>query len=332
MDLVSIIIPVYKIEDCLNRCLNSVLTQTYSNLEVILVDDGSPDRCPQICDEWARKDNRIKVIHQENAGVSAVRNSGLDRASGEFILFVDGDDYVAPNLVEILYKAIKISGAEMVLCDFEKGSDAGFQFCEEFAEPEIIDRKKAFERIYEDSHSSFQYVTPWGKLYQRSIFEGVRYPEGKIFEDMYVTHRLINRCSQIAVIKEKLCYYYQRKDSIVNAAFSVGKLDYLDAMVERIGFFEEQGYVDLAQIAYDEYLHSLIWEYSRVRDILHDKQGIKDIFNRFKKIYKWGYSSKRYASDTAFYLWCFQLNPEIIVWYWKISGKWKALFKKRSSS
>lgn len=327
MDLISIIIPIYKIEDCVDRCINSIINQTYSDLEIILVDDGSPDRCPGICDEWAQKDARIKVIHRENGGLSAARNSGIDQASGTFLLLVDGDDYIAPNMVEILYKAIKMSDAEIALCDFEKGSDSNFQFSESVIEWETIGPEVALERIYEDNHSSFRYVTAWGKLYRRSLFAGIRYPKGKIFEDMYVTHRLVDRCKKIVVINQKLCYYYQRNDSIVNTAFNIKKLDYLEAMEERIRFFEKQGYTELAKIAYDEYLHSLIWEYSRVRDILHDKKTRRDISERFRKAYKTGYSSKRYASDTALYLWSFRLNPEIIVWYWKISGKWKALFK-----
>ena len=331
MDLISIIIPVFNIEDCLDRCISSVLDQTYSNLEVILVDDGSSDCCPEICDEWARKDGRIKVIHQKNGGLSAARNSGIDEASGTFILFVDGDDYIASNMVETLYEAIKIARAEMALCDFEKGFDTNFKFSDSLLETEIIGPKEALERIYENNQSAFRYVTAWGKLYHRNLFEQIRYPEGKIFEDMYVTHMLIDRCKKIAVINQKLCYYFQRNNSIVNSTFNIKKLDYLQAMEDRIQFFKNHGYIELAKIAYDEYLHALIWEYSRVRDILKDKKAMIYIHKRFCKVYKQGYSSNRYPSDNALYLWGFQLNPAIIIWYWKISGKWKSLFKKRSS-
>ncbi len=329
MDLISIIIPIYKIEDCLERCLNSVLNQTYSNLEIILVDDGSPDRCPAICDEWAKRDKRIRVIHKHNAGVSAARNTGLDIAVGEYILFVDGDDYVAQNIVERLYEAVKNSGAEIALCDFKKGTDAAAAFCEKEEEPEVIDKKTALARMYDNDHSAFQYVVPWGKLYQRSLFDGIRYPSGKIFEDMYITHLLINRCNKIAVLNGKYCYYYQRKDSIVNRSYDVRKLDYLDALADRIVFFKKHDYTKLAEVAYDEYLHSLIWEYSRARDILHDKMIMRDLAERFRKVYKRGYCSKRHKSDSRLYLWSFYVNPEIIVWYWRLSGKLKILFGKR---
>ena len=329
MDLISIIIPIYKIEDCLERCLNSVLNQTYSNLEIILVDDGSPDRCPEICDEWAKRDKRIRAIHKHNEGVSAARNTGLDQAEGEYILFVDGDDYIAPKLVERLYEAVKISAAEIALCDFEKGTDPSAIFYEKKDKPEIIDKKTALARIYDNDHSAFQYVVPWGKLYQRSIFEGIRYPAGKIFEDMYITHLLMNRCNKIAVLDGKYCYYYQRKDSIVNRSYDVRKLDYLEAMNDRIVFFKKHDYTRLAEVAYDEYLHSLIWEYSRARDILHDKKIVRDLTERFRKAYKTGYYSKRYRSDSRLYLWSFYINPEIIVWYWRISGKLKILLNKR---
>lgn len=331
MDLISIIIPIYKIEDCLERCLNSVLNQTYSNLEIILVDDGSPDRCPEICDEWAKRDKRIQVIHQKNSGLSVARNTGIDRASGTFILLVDGDDYLAYNIVEMLYTAVKITGAEIALCDFEKGSNPYFQFKSGDLELEIeaIEPEVALERIYQDDHSAFRYVTAWGKLYQRSLFENIRYPEGRIFEDMYVTHRLIDRCTQIAVVSQKMCYYFQRNGSIVNTEFNIRKLDYLQAMKERIQFFNNRGYVKLLTIAYEEYLHALIWEYSRVRDILKNKQAMRDVVALFRKSYKFGYCSKRYPSDTALFLWCFYVNPEIIIWYWRISRKFKSIFNKK---
>lgn len=324
MDLISVIVPIYKAEKYLDRCIASIAGQTYESLEIILVDDGSPDSCPGICDCWAKKDGRIKVLHQENSGVSVARNSGLEISTGKYIVQVDSDDYIAPNMIEQLYKCLTANDADLSICSYLKGNEDAYNFTEDCEnEVEVMNAEVALRRIYESSESALQYVVPWAKLYKRKLFDGIRYPVGKIFEDIYVTHQVLHRCKRIAVIQSKLTYYYQHPDSIMNKKYHVGKLDYLDACKNRICFFQEQGYTQLSQIAYDEYLHSLIWEYSRARDLLADKSVMRNIKNRFREVYKAGYSSSRYPSETKGYLRAFDINPEVIIWYWRLSSKLK---------
>lgn len=322
MALVSIIIPIYNVERYLDRCIASVANQTYQDIQIILVDDGSTDSSPAICDSWAHKDTRITVVHQVNGGVSAARNRGLDVATGEYILWVDSDDYIAPETIGIMMCTAAQTDVDMVICDFKKGTDDHYVFktastiaCEQ------IDKVSALNRIYADSHSALRYAAPWAKLAKRGIYHDIRYPDGKIFEDIYTTHKLICRCERIAVLDIPLFYYFQRPDSIMNATFSMKKLDYLQALVERIAFFKECSFDELESIAFDELLHSLIWEYSRTRDLLHSEEGMAYIKQLFRAAYRKGYASRRYPSETKLFLAAFNKNPELIILYWKISAK-----------
>lgn len=320
--MVSIIIPIFNVERYLNRCITSIADQTYQDIQIVLVDDGSTDRSPEICDSWAAKDSRVTVAHQTNGGVSIARNRGLDMATGEYILWVDSDDYIAPETVEIMMRTVMQTHADMVICDFKKGTDAQYTFETSAEIPcEQINSITALDRIYADAHSALRYAAPWAKLTKRSIYQDIRYPEGKIFEDIYTTHKLLLRCDRITVLDIPLFYYFQRPDSIMNATFSMKKLDYLQALVERIAFFKEHSFDALESIAYDELLHSLIWEYSRTRDLLHSESGMEYIKQMFREAYRKGYASRRYPEETKLFLAAFNKNPELVVLYWKISAK-----------
>lgn len=330
MKSVSVIIPIYNVEAYLERCLNSVVEQTYKNLQIILVDDGSTDRCPEICDAWAAKDIRIIVVHQANRGVGAARNAGLEAATGEFLIQIDSDDYIAPQAIELLVRAANQTSADMVICDFLQGGVSDYQFPSksDMSSIECIDRQAALTRIYIDDHHALQYAASWGKLYRRNLFAGICYPEGKIFEDIYVTHRLIFQCKKIAVLSDKLFYYFQRPGSIMNTAFSMKKLDYLQALVERVSFFTKHDLRELACIAYDELLHALIWEYSRTRDVLNSEEGMQYVVNLYRKVYKKGYASRRYPQETSNFLAAFNHNPEWIIQYWRITGVINGIVKR----
>lgn len=329
MELVSIVIPVYNVETYLERCVASVVGQSYPHLEIILVDDGSTDRCPAICDEWAQKDSRIRVIHQTNGGVSAARNTGLAVASGSYVLQLDSDDYIASYAIEDMMNTARETGADLTICDFAKGSDLNYSFSENRSKnAEVVDARTALLRIYIDSTNALKYAAPCFKLYKKELFAGIQYPVGKIFEDIYITHKLLYRCNRIAVLDEPLVYYFQRPGSIVNASFSMKKLDYLQALVERMEFFAAHELKDLEQITYDELLHSLIWEYSRTRDVLHSREGMDYVTTMFRQLYKKGYSSCRYPGETAPFLAAFNRNPEWIILYWKLRGKWNRIFKR----
>lgn len=329
MELISVIVPVYKVEKYLDRCVKSIIEQTYPDLEIILVDDGSPDKCPDLCDDWAKKDARIKVIHKSNGGLSSARNAGLDFATGSYYVLVDSDDYIAVNMIETLYSGLKDNNADMAICGYAKGSEEAFEFGKINKQSWYVeDSVNALKRIYESADLAQMYASAWGKLYKKELFDGIRYPDGKIFEDIYTTHQILYRCNKIAIIPDKLVYYYQHPESIMNAAFNIKKLDYLQALKERIIFFREKKLGELEEIAYDEYLHALIWEYSRARDLLNSKSAMKDIKARFREIYKSGYASKRYPKETSSFLSAFSLSPELIIFYWKVSGRINRLFKR----
>ena len=242
---------------------------------------------------------------------------------------LDSDDYIYSGMIEKLYIAVKSSGADMSVCDFEKGYSDEFKFnISPENNLELIDNKTALLRIYNSSDKALQYVAPWGKLYKKSLFTDIVYPEGKIFEDIYITHKLLYKCDKIAVLNEKMLYYYQRPDSIMNRNFHIKKLDYLQALKERIDFFKQNKLYNLADIAYDEYLHSLVWEYSRTRDILKNHEAMNDVVSRFREVYIKGYYSKRYPSDTKLFLYAFYKNPEYIIFFWKVKAGLEKLLKK----
>ena len=330
MDLVSILVPIYNVENYLDRCIASAMRQSYSNLEIILVNDGSTDRSAQICSEWAQKDSRIRVIHQKNNGVSAARNAALQNATGEWILQLDSDDYLAPYAVALMMDTAAQTQADMVICNFEKGKEEAYSFERKGkCTFRMLNPEDAISAIYTGDHEALRFAVPWCKMSKKHLYDGISYPYGKIFEDIYTTHKLLYRCQRIAVLDEPLFYYFQRPDSIMNASFSMKKLDYLQALVERVEFFGTHDLVELEQIAYDELLHSLIWEYSRTRDVLRNREGMEYVIALFRQVYKKGYASRRYPDETAAFFAIFNRNPEWIILYWKISGKLKRIFERK---
>ena len=324
-NLISVIVPIFNSEKYLDECINSIVCQTYANIEILLVDDGSEDSSKIICKKWEDRDERVRLITQKNGGVAKARNTGIENSKGALLLMVDSDDYIAPNMIESLYNGYLCTEADIVICDYEQGIDREYSFSVNDSDFRVFDFETIMKRVYADGHDALRFISPWGKLYNADLFASIRYPEGKIFEDIYVTHQLLQKARKVAVVDQKYVYYYRHDDSIMHRPFHLGKLDYLDALKERIGFFQSNGYSQLEKDAYEEYLHSLIWEYSRVRDILHDKEAKKEICNRFREVYKEGYGSERYPQETATFLKTFNTNPELIVWYWKINSRLKRI-------
>ena len=237
MDLISIIVPIYKVEKYLHRCVDSILNQSYSLIEVILVDDGSPDKCFQICDDYAEKDKRIRVIHKKNGGLSDARNEGLKIAKGEYILFVDSDDYIHRNMIEIMYQKLRRDKSELVICSFEKVDQEGKVLeAQNYLKEDIIANKaKMFDSLL--TETGWNLVPAWNKLYSRRSLKDISFPKGKINEDEFVIHHIINNCDNISLVSEPLYYYVQRSGSIVNTPATVRNLDGVEALIHRMSFF-----------------------------------------------------------------------------------------------
>ncbi len=209
--LVSIIIPVYNVEGYIARCIESVINQTYNKLEIILIDDGSSDNSGKICDEYARKDTRIKVIHKENGGVSSARNAGLDVATGEYIGFVDSDDYIDVNMYECLVNSIKYSGCSIVVCGYHEllgGAIRDVEICEK--ETSIPGREGIIRLIEDKTYRGYL----WNRLYKRELFDGIKFPETIVMEDLYVNHLLFEKVDKIHLLNKALYYYIRREDSV----------------------------------------------------------------------------------------------------------------------
>lgn len=220
---ISIIVPCYNVEQYLPKCIDSILNQTYKNLEVWLVDDGSPDRCGEICDEYAKKDTRIKVIHKKNGGLADARNVALDMMTGEYVVCVDSDDYISPTHIEGLYHLIEKYGADVsvnTFCSFYEGSSPNPN--SKSTKDWVLDGLHATEMMFYQEHFD---TTAWGKMYKASLFDGIRYPKGLLFEDLPTTYRLFLKANKVVYNDEQSYFYLLRSNSIEGAAFSPHKLD-----------------------------------------------------------------------------------------------------------
>ena len=213
--LVSVVVPIYNVEEYLLECVDSIISQSYVNLEIILVDDGSPDNCPALCDEYAKKDKRVQVIHKKNGGLSDARNAGIEKATGKYICFIDSDDYVAKTFIEKLYEALDKNNADMSVCGYKCVHSDGTMKIDERPKEAVLGENDYWQKINPDMFTTF--VVAWNKLYKKEIFAKIRYEKGKINEDEIILHQVVSQCKRIAVISDKLYFYRKREDSIMGA-------------------------------------------------------------------------------------------------------------------
>ena len=236
---ISIIVPVYKVEKYLENCIKSILDQTYANFELILVDDGSPDSCPIICDSYAELDSRIKVIHKKNGGLSDARNAGMEIARGDYYLFIDSDDFVFPSIVSDLVQTQIETGSELVMCQ-----------CIHCSEEDTLDTikqpiNKRTITTYSGNDKMRAYLVSndidtvaWKKLYARGLFEKLKFPVGKLHEDAFIMYRLIDKANIVAVTNQVEYVYRINSQSIMNSGFSLRRLDSIDAKIEQDGYIK----------------------------------------------------------------------------------------------
>ena len=267
--LISIIIPVYKVEKYLRNCLDSVLAQTYQNWEAILVDDGSPDNCPAIIEEYAAREARFRTVHRENGGQSAARNSGLRTVQGDFVTFLDSDDFIHPDCLQTLMEIAQATDADIVQCSFVKGQATKFPKVD--FKPGVV--------IY-DNHSIFTEfvakVMPWCKLYKRYVVEGIEFPEGIINEDDWTNWKHYYRAKTIAVTQQPLWYYTINPKSIMAQLSKDPDTRFIDAYKQRIEFFDKENQPDLVGASRIQLLKALSLQVGK-----KNKNG--DVYNVLNK-------------------------------------------------
>lgn len=237
--LVSIVVPIYNVEKYLNKCVDSIINQSYKNIEIILVNDGSKDKCPEICDKLIQEDLRIKVIHKKNGGLSDARNAGIKSANGEYILLVDSDDFIHPNMVrDLLFLALKYN-ADIVECgakDVIEGEDVKWKKFTQLNE-EIYNREEALAKVLDYNNCR---IVAWNKLYKSELFESIKYPVGKIHEDEFITPFLVDKCNKYINTSNSYYAYVKRENSIMTTKFDLKRMDIIEAQEKRLAYFSNK--------------------------------------------------------------------------------------------
>ncbi|QWQ39040.1 glycosyltransferase [Gemella sp. zg-570] len=288
-ELISIIVPVYKVEKYLERCVNSILLQTYKNLEIILVDDGSPDDSGKMCEELAKTDSRIVVYHKENGGLSDARNFGVEKARGKYIGFVDSDDYIHENMYQHLYETIKTNNIDIAECNVtrvygnkEKPHYAGEEFCNILRVDEYIKEYLSMEKVY---------GSVWCKLISSDIAKKLKFPVGKYYEDMFYNYDLFKVIDKIAITSKCYYYYYIRENSITTEKYSSKQIDIIeilntinDYILKEYPQFSEESFIRLTYAYLSTFNHLIVDNnYKNYPEFIELREYFK---NNFSKILK----------------------------------------------
>ncbi len=297
MDLISIIVPVYKVEAYLDQCVQSIVDQTYKNLEIILVDDGSPDNCGAMCDAWAAKDSRIQVIHQENAGAGAARNAGFAVATGDWISYIDGDDWLALDMYERLYDRAIQTGSAIASCGMLRiwPEEGRTELIRQGAEAIVLDRSAAVKAMIQSTHLI---MTPPNKLYHRSTVEGVPFPTGRTIDDEFWSWRVVANAHRVATILEPLYFYRQHAESVMNSKAQYHLLDVVDAKCRRQEYLEE----NMPELANDgcwNLLGTCLYQGQTMLRSFPYKE-VKDQLSKIKRVVKKHAVDKAYFTKLSF--------------------------------
>lgn len=328
MPQISVIVPVYKVEKYIHRCVDSILAQTFTGFELILVDDGSPDNCGAICDEYATKDSRVVVIHQENGGLSAARNAGIDWVFGhsdsQWLTFVDSDDWVHPKYLELLFRAVRDTETGVSICRYLETDGAEPDTSAPFPAPSVREVETFFVE-----HTTNATVA-WGKLYAKECFQTIRYPVGKIHEDEYVTYRILFQFEQIAFVPSPLYCYFINPEGITKRPWTPKRLDAIEAFLEQKYYFKESGLGHAYAMAEKNYIWGLcnylghlsspdLQCYSHIYIRSLRKQLVLALLRNYKEY--------PFIQEN---LWIYsRAFPGIMNIYWFILGQWQKIVGKR---
>lgn len=281
--MISIIVPIYNVEKYLNKCVDSILGQTFTDFELILVDDGSPDRCGEICDYYKTKDKRVKVIHKENGGLSSARNAGIDIARGEYIGFVDSDDFIEPFMYEYLIESINKNKCRLAVCAINYVFEDGKSISKVKNEKDQV--FKFSSAILEMNKYKLFDMAACTKIFHKSLFDNIRFPVGKLSEDFYVMYKIFDSAQKISFVATPCYNYLQRQNSIsrntrINHDFEYAakeQMEYLENKYPELKVLAHTSYASAALTVYDFYLKSGV-------------KCSKEQLNHFKRIVKENYS------------------------------------------
>ena len=311
MPKITVVVPVYKVERYLSRCVDSILTQTFSDFELVLVDDGSPDNCGKMCDEYEKCDKRVHVIHRENGGLSAARNSGIEWAltysDSDWITFIDSDDWIHKQYLELLLKAANDKKVNVVIGTFVRTD----------GEKELSEDITCSVGVYDSEEYWMKNQTnatiACGKLYQKEDFHELRYPEGKLHEDQYTTYQILFKNSKIAVIEEPIYYYFINTEGITKSQWTPRRLDILEALTNQIDYFSSHHYNEAYRWAAWCYLDAICDHMRAIREsgqhqeyIPKLKKNLRTGIRQYKKLL-----SLSYRSSFRFYKYAYPLQAKI---------------------
>ena len=318
MPKISVIVPVYKVEPYLRRCVESILAQTLADFELILVDDGSPDNCGAICDEYASKDKRVHVIHQDNQGQGAARNHALDwmfaNSDSDYVSFVDSDDWVHPRYLERLLNGLINCDAEICQCGHlvTDGNMRG-----------SMPEEKLFSVTPKEEYIEYYSPYVWGKLFTRRIWQTLRFPEGQIYEDLAIWYKILFSQEKIVIVDSILYYYFQNSEGTMRSAWHPGMLARMDAWDAQVAFFDERGDQELLQCAVIHHCDIALSEYaaigrsSRLSGV-EKKEYQANVTKRIRRVVT---RYKNLIISTPYYRWCFNLAfPKTSYLYWTFQG------------
>lgn len=313
--LISVIIPVYNVERYIKKCVISVLNQDCKQLEILLIDDGSTDASGKICDELAGTDTRIRVFHQKNQGLSAARNRGIDAAKGDYLGFVDADDYIEPDMYSMLLHNLEEEQADMSFCAYKKE----FEGDGSVVSPTLVNEKQCMERaqllelLYKPELTVYMPVA-WNKLYRRELFEGLRYPEGKYHEDEYLIHRLLGRVQRAVLLPDVKYTYVIHDDSIMGRRSTARSRDWIGALVERCEYYKDRNWERLYECQRLHTMNQMLWECKKFQGkAKEEKLFIQDMARQMKRMCR-----KEQGGRQELKYWIFSQVPNL---YLRLKGR-----------
>jgi len=312
MPEISVIVPVYKVEQFLHRCVESILRQSFYDFELILVDDGSPDNCGALCDAYASQDNRIHVIHQNNGGLSAARHTGIDyvikHSSSHWLAFVDSDDWVHPDFLKVLYNVARQTGCKISACGFFRTEGEPFPGVQDYS----IQCLSADDYYCGQIHGGVTAVA-WNKLYHRSLFKKLRYPIGKLHEDEFTTYLAVYQTGKVGVTPAQLYAYYQNPEGIMRSQWNPRRMHVLEAFEQQIAFAREQGNDRLLRKIAEQYVYS-VYEHLQKAQVVYRKE----LRRKLRKALKQGAAVGCFPRDRK-NLWAYEAAYPCKIFWWLLS-------------